>query len=561
MDVGYDPGRVQSLVRHTLESIDRLDALASSDPAAADALRTVRLTRANLEDLWMPALREIERSTPMVRWRTSRLGTFGFRSLSALDAALPDHLRPGPVAAVAIPAARREELLGRLDWMERTSVNGDTEPGAPTGRELADLAGDVAVWVQRDDTFATELVELSTTNMTVARLLGAGSFPSAFSSRIVREMAVPNGPDSGVDRDRYAASLGVALDSLVDDPEACLDLLLDPQTAYSLAAWDLLPPEPLGNFVASGLLTAVERDAERLVDGYEVVQFLTAATNGPLDDGMSPGMAIGVASALPVYIHTLAPAIHAEGDAPVTVRRVSPEVELGTYDDVVDLFGALVRVPEAAGQLGRALATYTTDVFERIGGDAPSRKEVGHVVEFADLLRDARRNEQGELLLTAAADEARNRQLGNLVGSGTNVLLLAGGVGATARAAVNLAFDTATTWLAPETPGEVEQVRNVLDPFDLITVAAITAVERNPAARHVAGLDSVTQPQWDEVGRRLDTIDRANGPRSRTDAAQRLYEWIDDEVPALSSYLFELHKAPGLHDLRESDEDDARPDT
>ncbi len=560
MDAGYDPGRVHALLRYTLEAIDRLDALASADPVAADALRTVRLTRANLEDHWMPALRDIERRAPMVRWRRSHLGSLGLRSLPALGEALPDHLRPGPVVAVASTAARRKELLGRLDWLERTAVNGDTEPGAPTAQELADLADDVAFWVQRDDAFATEIVELSTTNMTVARLLGSGSFPSTFSSRIVREMAVPNGPDSGVDRDRYAASLGVALDSLVDDPEACLELLLDPQTAYSLAAWDLLPPGPLGSFVASGLLTAVERDAERLVDGYEVVQFLTAATNGPLDDGMSPGMAIGVATALTVYIDTLAPAIHAEGDAPVTVRRVSPEVELGTYDDVVDLFGALVRVPEAAGQLGRALATYTTGVFERIGGDAPSRKEVGHVVEFADLLRDARRNEQGELLLTAAADEARNRQLGNLVGSGTNVLLLAGGVGATARAAVNLAFDTVASRLAPVTPGEVPQVRNVLDPFDLITVAAITAMQRDPTTRHVAGLDSVTQSQWDEVDRRLDELDRANGPRSRTDAAQRLYEWIDDEVPALSTYLFELHKAPGLHDLRESD-DDADPDT
>jgi hypothetical protein len=559
MDTGYDPVRVHVLMRHTLESIDRLDALTSPDPLALDALRAVRLTRANLEDHWMPALREIERSAPMVRWRTSRLGTFGFRALTELGASLPDHLRPGRVAAVHIPAARREELLGRLDWLERTSVNGDAEPGAPSERELADLADDVSFWVQRDDGFAGEIVELSTSNMTVARLLGVGRFPATFSSRVAREMSVPNGPENGVDRDRYAISLGVALDSLVDDPDACLDLLLDQRTAYSLAAWDDLDPAKLAGFVASGLLTAVERDAERLAEGYEVLQFLTAATNGPLDDGMSAGMAIGVASAMPVYLDTLAPALHGEGDALVTVRRVSPEVELGTYDDVLDLVGALVRVPEAAGQLGRSLATYTTDVFERLGGDAPSRKEVGHVVEFADLLRDARRNEQGELLLVAAADEARHRQLGSLVGSAANVMLLAGGVGAAARAAVNLAFDTVAERLAPTTPDEVPPARNVLEPFDLITVAAITAVERDPTARRVAGLGSVTSRQWEEVARRLDDLDRATGPDSRTDAAQRLYEWIDDDVPALSAYLFELHKAPGLHDLHES-ADDTKPD-
>jgi hypothetical protein len=162
--------------------------------------------------------------------------------------------------------------------------------------------------------------------------------------------------------------------------------------------------------------------------------------------------------------------------------------------------------------------------------------------------------------LVAAADEARHRQLGNLVGSAANVMLLAGGVGATARAAVNLAFDTVAERLAPATPDEVPPARNVLEPFDLITVAAITAAERDPTARRVAGLGSVTSRQWDEVARRLDDVDRATGPGSRTDAAQRLYEWIDDDVPALSAYLFELHKAPGLHDLRES-ADDTKPDT
>ena len=121
-----------------------------------------------------------------------------------------------------------------------------------------------------------------------------------------------------------------------------------------------------------------------------------------------------------------------------------------------------------------------------------------------------------------------------------------------------LAFDTATERLAPVTPGALPPSGGVLGPFDLITVAAITTVAASPGIRHAAGLGSVTQPQWNEVARRLDEIDRASGTRDRTDEAQRLYDWIDDEVPALSAYLFELHKAPGLHDLRESD--DARPD-
>ncbi|HSP27298.1 MAG TPA: hypothetical protein VLN74_02030, partial [Ilumatobacteraceae bacterium] len=62
MDAGYEPARVHQLARRTAEAIDELTRIVSNDPAAAEAIRTVRLTRSNLEAQWMPALREIARS-------------------------------------------------------------------------------------------------------------------------------------------------------------------------------------------------------------------------------------------------------------------------------------------------------------------------------------------------------------------------------------------------------------------------------------------------------------------------------------------------------------------
>ena len=55
--IGYDPARVQVLGRRTSDSIRALDAIVSSDPAAAAAMRVVRLIRHNLSDLWMPLIR------------------------------------------------------------------------------------------------------------------------------------------------------------------------------------------------------------------------------------------------------------------------------------------------------------------------------------------------------------------------------------------------------------------------------------------------------------------------------------------------------------------------
>ncbi len=127
MDAGYEPGRLMQLLHRTVEAIDTLSDLTSSDPAATEAIRTIRLTRRNLEDHWMPALRDIEHSDTMVRWRASRLRTFGFRHLGALGEPLPDHLQPSGTAAVPIPVERRNELLGRLDFLERKAMTADAD--------------------------------------------------------------------------------------------------------------------------------------------------------------------------------------------------------------------------------------------------------------------------------------------------------------------------------------------------------------------------------------------------------------------------------------------------
>jgi len=557
MDVGYEPSRVIQLSRRAAEAINSLAGLASSDPAAAEAIRTIRLTRSNLEDHWMPALREIEGSDAMVRWRSSRLSTFGFGSLGSLGASLPDHLRP-LVTPVPIPPEVRDDLLRRLDLLERKSVAGAKErnagvdpAGAPTKADLRALGNDLAHWVGRDDRLADEIVGLSTSNMLVGHLLGAATFPSSFASRVVRHMAKPNGPDTNVDHDRYAISLSIALASLTDDPAACLDLLLDQPTAYALASWRSLDTAMLADFVVSGLHVAVAEEPDRLRDGYQVLQFLTRAANGPLDGGMSAGMAAGIASSLAGYIDTLAPAIEQEGTTPVVIRAVSPPVELGTYDDLVDLFGAVVRVPDAQPALGTVLAAYTFETFERVGGEALTRPDVMHLAEFADLFGDASRTEQAELVMAAAVEEARSRQLSGLIGFGTNVALLAGGAGSVVRAIAGQTVKLAATW-GDRTDSEQLPVGQIpAQTYDLITVAAVAVAATDPSMRREAGLDDVTAAQWTEVRRRAAVIERLDDPHERALEIGSLDHWIETSVPALTTYLLELRKSPGMAELKE----------
>ena len=553
MEAGYEPARVHQLVHRTLEAIDMLAGIRSTDPAAADAIRTVRLARSNLEDHWMTALRDIERSDTMVRWTSSRLDGFGYRSLTALGDWLPDHLRPSTPAVAAMSAERRSELLGELAWLERSALSGDdAASSAPARAELATLARRVAVWVRRDTTFADQLVELSVSNMLVARLLGEVRFPSSFASEVVRRMAVPNGPDTGIDPDRYAASLSTALSSLAHDPTACLDLLLDEPTAYALSSWRTLDTAMLADFVVSGLHDAVITDPARLADGYDVLQFLTRASNGPLDGGMAAGMALGVSTSLAGYIDTLAPGVRQEGSTPVIVRAIDPPLELGTYDDLVDLFGSLLRVPEAQAALGTVLAAYTFETFDRVGGDAARRPEVTYVAQFADLVGDASRTEQAELVMAAATEEARRRRLGGLIGFGVNVTLLAAGAGSVARSIAGQAVRMVTAWTATVQSEQLTGSHIPAHTYDLITVAAVAAVASDPSSRRSAGLGDVTSAQWSEVRRRGREIDRHDDPRERGLAVGDLDHWIETSVPVLAAYLLDIRSLPGMHELTEA---------
>ena len=548
MDTGYDPGRVHSLMRHTLESIDGLDALTSPDPVAGDALRAVRLTRANLEDHWMPALRELERSAPMLRWRRSRLGAFGIGSLPDLAELLPDHLRPAPSGVVTIPAHRREELLGRLDLLERRAivVIGDDRPDARTEHELGDLAEDIAAWVRCDDAFASELVELSTSNMTVAQLLGAASFPSAFGVRIVQRMAMPNGPDTGVDRDRYAESLSVALDSLVDDPEACLDLLLDEPTVYALAAWGELDPTSLSNFVASGLMDSALADATRVADGFEVVRTLTLAANGPLDDGMSTGMARGVALSMPVFFPLLSSGIFQTGGEPV--RITDHGLTLGTYDEVANLFGAIMRDDEAAGALGVALETFTDHQLTREGVDLTTNGALTDVIHLSLLLHHGARTEQAQLIVEASAERARRDGLAGLLGDGAGIALTATGVGAAWRGAAALAIRTVIDATDHADAEQLAGASIASRQYQQIWMSAMANALERPETLRAAQRDPAIRAQIAEFRERLDEIEACDDPLLRSELVIDLRSAAEGTV--VDEYLDDVTASQGLPTIR-----------
>ncbi len=551
METGYDIERVRALAHRTAEAIDHLRSIRSDDPAAAEAMRTLRLARRNLEDLWMPTLRQIQRSEAMLTWRCSGLDAVGIRQAERRSST------PSASVWTSLSALSSDELIGHLEWMDRQSIPDRSDAGWQTwyldryGADLDVLAMELAARVTRDPAFASRLAAVASDHPLLGHLTRRAPFPVPFLSEVARSMMWPHGPAATADLDGFASSLSSVLSSLVDDPAACLDLLVDPAIVYGLASWERLDGDIVTEFTVSGLYTAVAIDADRLEDGYRVIGTLVELTNGPLDGGLQSGMALGVAVSLAGYIDTLAPAIRQEGTYPVIVIDDGLEVELGSYDDLVDLVGAILRHDEAQAATGTVLGAYTTRIVTDLGADIGARPGLEYVTRFTDLVADASRTEQAELVMEAAAEEARRRQFGGLIGFGANVALMAGGVGAATRGLVSRAVALATDFVAGVDAASLPDARIPSVTYDLITVAALQVVAGDRQQRPLAGLDGVPRSAWTELDRRLATIEAEDDPHERTRHVLRLDHWIETSVPLLAGYLGRIRSVPGMDELTE----------
>jgi hypothetical protein len=514
----------------------------SSDPAAAEALRAVRLLRQNLEDHWMPALLDIERSEAMVSWNRVR---------PLVDSGAPPGREPTAECGwTPLSGLSDDELVGQMRWWDRQRPTGFDSPPTRFEERLDTLARELALRVARDPHFADRLVGLAGTHPLIGSLTGRARFPIGFTSRVVTAMVRP-GPVATADFDHYARALSVALAALVSDPAACLDLLLDPVVLHGIAGSSRLDPDSVYEFVLSGLHTSVLADPGRLSDGYRVLAHLTSIANGPLDDGIHPGLALGVAGSMVGYVDTLAPAIRQEGAYPVLVTGDGFEIELGTYDDVVDLFGVVLRNAEAQATLGIVLTGYVTAVVTRAGSDIVDGPGLQYVSRFTDLIADATLTEQAELLMEAAAEEARRRQVGGTIGFGLTMASALAGVESPVRAVVTRAVTIATNAMARVDPAEMPDARIPSSIYDLVTVVALEVVTTDHSERSRAGLDSIDDNHWDEVAHRLAEIDNEDDPDEHTRKILRLDHWIEAEVPLLAANLVRIRSAPGMDELTE----------
>lgn len=578
--IGYDPERVRALGRRTSDSIRALDAIASSDPAAASAMRIVRLIRRNLSDLWMPLIREIENSSSMTAWSSHLAERHRFER-HRVDGQAVDGQRSAWLTHVAdVPGGHRaaeadaafaellvrlddDELLGRLEEMAASQARAGlavdpTDPtwtsmlvalGADLDRRLADDSGGA---------FARDLLDATRRTPMIALAAPYSALLSAMAHEVAVAMLAVDPWVPELHPVSYERGVDTVLALVVDTPGACLELLLDERALHSLAAWETLDADIVNEVVWNGLHTAVTEAPARLADGYDVLRSLTLLANGPLDGGFAPGVARGVADSLTVYVDTLAPAIRYEGDDPVTIHAFDPDltVRLGTYDELVDLFGAVLRDEAAQASVGVTLGAYADRVVDELGDDLADHVGIEYVARITDLVGDAARTERAEIVLVAAEALARQERTGSLVTFGATAAL-----GPSATFASHLVRTTART--AIEAAGDLRIDASAdgatgLDPsisaavHRHITVAVLQRVADDPTSRSRALLDGVTGEQWELLREHLDDIERAQGDIvERHERIDRMERYIERFIPALGGHLRTVRAAPGMHELEE----------
>ncbi len=544
MDVGYEPDRVRHLLQRTIEAIDRLDAISSTDPAAADALRTIRLTRANLEDHWIPALRDIERSSSMSTWRRGGSGLFGLRTLASLGEALADHLRPaGPARPLrALDDDRLVELILVID-----ALLGDTGIEAlPSKYDLDVLAQELVQRVGDEPGFARRLLRLAPDTVIVGQLTTRATFPTTFLAGAVRALAGPTSARASAALDEHARSMSAVLLSLTSRPGACLDLLLDDAVLYRLATWHGLDATTVSDFTTAGMLADADQATGRLADGFDVVRRLTDFGVGSLDHGMSPGMARGLAMSMPAYFPMLADAIFQTGAEPVRVSTYG--LTIGTYEHVANLFGAVMRDGEAAGALGLALGAFTDSELTREGVDLTTASSLTDVVHLTLLLDTAAESEQAQMVMEAAAAEARRRNLGAWIGVGANIALTASGAGATWRGVASTAIRAATSAVADVDAERLAGASIRAQQYQQIWMSTMSVALDRRATAHADRHDPKMKGRLEEFRRRLVDIEECVDLEARDALISDLRSAVDGTV--IADFVDEIMDGSGLHSVR-----------
>ncbi|MEM8618472.1 MAG: hypothetical protein AAGF73_01990 [Actinomycetota bacterium] len=497
----------------------------------------------NLEDHWLALLEEIMRSEAMIAW-TAAANDPARAASTSLQRWIADRT-VGPSAGL-LGLADDADLLARLAAIDfpLDTRGGFDAASIVVNRALVDEIGFRA----QDPRFADELAALALTNATSVAALTTALPDAALTTIAMRLLSNVSWVD---DAPTAASAHGASavIGQLADrDPAALLSVLTDRDMLITLGTWPMLDQEIIARAVGAALHDAVIAEPGLLDRGLDAVATIAALAPTTFDDGMRPGLATGVAAALPVYLPAIGPAIRNEGTEPVRVVGANGPRTLATYDELRELIGALGRHDEALVIVAMSLAAYTIDVIAEAGPDLATAPGVEYPAQVADLVRDALDDEHREAAASTATSIAAQRQHRSLLGAAATVVVNATQVSRVLRTVTSFSLGP----IDAQDPSSVVALPDrsiTAEIYDTITVetlrvaAATEHLELDPTDRQtlVAAI-ALVDAAGDDLGMRR---------RAIIDA-----EYVARQVPAAGGFLSAARQRSGVDELRE----DRRPD-
>lgn len=502
MIAGYDPHRIAELAARTEAALDALADITSTDPAADGAMTAADRLRRVLETGLLPAVRAIAAADPLVRGaRGARPPSGGIDGMFASLLARRYH---------AMTDDQLFDVLVRLelDAPFDAAFRPDMQHAFWLG--FAALAGELAARAATDERFADLLVDRSSHSFLVPMAVEFAAFDPVLVGRMLREVTrTPSAIDDL--RSRYQARGAEALmTALAGHPREALDAL-DADMVQQLVEWPLVDH----GVVATFLHTAMELpfdEPTRLTDAYGVLrQFVVLANERRHDAGFPPALSPAITRIVVQYVPFFATSLGGYADVHLKdfeFRDIG--MRLGSYPEVLDLFGALVR---DRASLDIVLASIPGLALIGSGDHGPLGIGPDDVADWVDTIGKAAENERIEEQIKADRGR-RNALLATDIAFGA--LRMASSVmGPVAIAGVEVALSllehgttSVVDWLTEATDLGFAEVRNsafLLVVFGLGVGVLRSRSSRGDAADSDRPDDAETLAQADDILVRIET--------------------------------------------------------
>ena len=382
MIAGYDPARVADLGRRTHTAVTGLDLITTTDPAADVAMHAIAMMRTVLTGGIITAVDSIARTDPLV--------ARGIANPSG--ASLFDRLR-NSWRFVGVGDVDLLSLL-HIAFTDQVEGTGLPDPDDPFWTdEFPELVTEYEGRARRDPSFAQLMIDEAGRNPLIGYVVAAGSFGDAVFVGVTAAIVVaePLGTIPDTYRDEVVETL---LQQAMATPRLAVMVAAEDGVLGTLFAWNErfdivydLPDAIVVDFVSVAMGYPLS-EPSLMADGQRVLGRITELADEPYGRGFPEWVAPTIATGLTGYLPSLLGSIETLG-SDVFFKNANDRrtVPLGSPDEIVELFGSLLRDPDARLVLLAAIPILAT-------ADPRGLYDDEDLADYVNLLIQASDNEQ-----------------------------------------------------------------------------------------------------------------------------------------------------------------------